>query len=399
MNAHDLLKKGAALLAACLTVSACGMFCAAEDDDSAESEQEYASYTSGDFTYHRVINAEDESQKAACIDEYNGSEHDLVIPDEIEGLPVVMLGDYLCAENYYLETVTIPDSLQFLGTYSFVSCSNIKEYIVKGTNENFAVSGGVLYSDDFSVLYRYPIGKEDTEFTVQSGVKTLASSSFAGSKHLKTVHLPDEMEKIGGSAFAESEALESIVIPEGVKLIDEFAFNNCAKLKTVTLPESLQEIGNAAFTATAIEEIKLPSALVTIGEQAFAATKLKEIHIPASVTDIGYTAFGWGVDAYGGLFMDEDFTIYGAPNSSASAYASDSYAGNKFNFVAEEQPVSKIENVIDDVSPDPQEPYRMPVGRMIGIVVCVVLLAVIAVVAVVTGKKSKKGASGNEETH
>lgn len=397
MKVQALLQKGTALLAACLTASFCGLCCAAEEESAAD-EPEVKSYTSGDYTYHRLVGMEDESQKAACLDAYNGSEHDLVIPNEIDGLPVVMLGDRIFADDYYLETVTIPDSLQYIGTYSFINCTNIKEYIVKTTSENFAGRDGALYSGDCAVLYRYPVGRENTEFTVPDGTKAISSAAFACSKHLTSVVMPETLESIGASAFAECEAMESVTIPEGVKSIGEFAFNHCVKLSHVSLPQSLREIGNAAFTSTAIKDITLPSDLVSIGEQAFAATPMTEIHIPASVTDIGYTAFGWQVDQAGELFADDSFTIYGAPNSSASAYASDSYAGNKFNFIAEEQPVQTKENLVADIPDDPAEPEGMGVGRIVGIAVCGVLLVVIAAVAVVTGKKSKKGTPNDDKT-
>ena len=76
---------------------------------------------------------------------------------------------------------------------------------------------------------------------------------------------------------------------------------------------SLTAIEAEAFTGGAFTYVKLPEGVTTIGWHVFAdCPKLAYIYIPASVKSIDENAFD-GV---------EDLTIFGAPDSDASEYAS-----------------------------------------------------------------------------
>lgn len=47
---------------------------------------------------------------------------------------------------------------------------------------------------------------------------------------IKSVILPESLQKIGSKTFKNCTALERIVLPEGVKIIDGYAFENCARI-------------------------------------------------------------------------------------------------------------------------------------------------------------------------
>ena len=79
------------------------------------------------------------------------------------------------------------------------------------------------------------------------------------------------------------------------------------------LPSSLTAIEDEAFRGGAFSYVVLPEGAESIGSRAFAdCPKLAYIYIPASVASIDENAFD-GV---------EDLTIFGAPDSDASEYAS-----------------------------------------------------------------------------
>ena len=137
---------------------------------------------------------------------------------------------------------------------------------------------------------------------------------------LKEVHIYDQVQTIGASAFKECKSLASIEIPSSVTSIGDSAFYQCTALSTATFNEGLQTIGGSAFSdCTALQAILLPKSLTTMGTSAFyncealasvcfaagcALTKLDErvfynvpitsIQIPAQVTAFGgesYKAF------------------------------------------------------------------------------------------------------------
>lgn len=390
---HAFLRRGALLLCAWLTASAAAMPCAAENDDIIlpHETEENEAFVSGDYTYSLLTDSEDEDWQAICIEGYTGREKDLVIPSEIDGMEVYALGDRAFVANYNLQTVTLPETLVLLGTYTFADCTRLTAYEVADGNEVFESRDGVLYAEDGASLVRYPVGTLPTEIDVPRGVVSIGNAAFASCPTLTKVTLPTTLAYIGKSAFSDCVMLTEITIPEGVAEIGDFAFNSCTRLAQVRLPSTLQTIGGASFAATAIESVALPSGLVSVGQQAFAATKMTEVTIPSSVTSIGYDAFGWDVNADGELFMNSDFVIYGTAGSAAERYASDSEEGNNFTFTAieEEEPATTESAAAEDTAPEDAPPDTKPTGavRIIGIAVCCVLIAVVLIVAIATGKK------------
>ena len=94
---------------------------------------------------------------------------------------------------------------------------------------------------------------------------------FIGDNTIKSIVIPEGVEKIGAFAFANLTALEEIVLPSTLKMIDQGAFYGCTSLKTVKGLENVKFINQNAFYACNLQgEIKLDS-LAAIGNYAFAS--------------------------------------------------------------------------------------------------------------------------------
>jgi hypothetical protein len=65
---------------------------------------------------------------------YNNNTKDLVIPREINGLPVVAIGDYAFEDNQ-LTNVVIPDSVKTIGDYAFAKNELTEVIIPKSVKE------------------------------------------------------------------------------------------------------------------------------------------------------------------------------------------------------------------------------------------------------------------------
>jgi len=70
---------------------------------------------------------------------------------------------------------------------------------------------------------------------------------------VKSVELPDTLERIGYSAFIGCDSLESVEIPLTVKFIETFAFTECYSLKSIVIPETVEYLGEWAFDFEDIE--------------------------------------------------------------------------------------------------------------------------------------------------
>ena len=376
MKTKKLPVRSAGLLCALLTALTAAAPChAIWDDIVLDDGSDKEIFTSGEYEYSIMLGVEDASKKAACIEKCTGEASDLVIPGELDGLEVVVFGDYAFADNQKLRTVTLPASLLGFGKYTFANCKYITEYRVAEGNTYCKSRDGILYTTDDKALLRYPIGREETSFEVEEGIVGIGNSAFAGDIYLTDLKLPSTLEEFGIATFADCDLLDHVVVPDKVTEIPNYCFNNCRHLTDITLPAGITAIGNAAFTSTGIESIELPEALETIGQQAFADTKLTEVTIPPRVSSIGYSAFGWKLNAAGELYMDSSFVVHGYQGTIAQRYCVDTENENNFIFMALEEPAET----------EPAKTTKTgKTGKIIAVAVCAVLLAAVIAAAVLS---------------
>ena len=63
---------------------------------------------------------------------------------------------------------------------------------------------------------------------------------------MKTVELPEGLEKIGLEAFMES-GLENVEFPASLRTIAQGVFSKCKSLKTVRFNEGLEALGTDVY--------------------------------------------------------------------------------------------------------------------------------------------------------
>ena len=110
-------------------------------------------------------------------------------------------------------------------------------------------------------------------------VMKIAEYAFHNCGKIKTVTLPNTLEKIGMCAFGMCTSLEKIEIPASVKILDPLMFECCYKLKKVKLNDGLKEIGSAVFyNCDNLQFIKIPKSVQVIDKEAFMHTSLQYIN-------------------------------------------------------------------------------------------------------------------------
>lgn len=196
---------------------------------------------------------------------------------EIEG--------YAFQGSLYLDTVTLPEGMEELASYSF------------------------YYSDIIKV-------------ELPRTLKNIRYSAFYGCEFLSAMTLPEELDSIGNWAFEKCKSLERIVIPRSVSFIGTAAFSECEKLSDIQFPDNkliyadayifnntawyenqpdgVIYIGNIAlnFKGMMSENTKLSikEGTLAIAERAFdnyeiTRLNLSEIALPKSLKSIGNQAF------------------------------------------------------------------------------------------------------------
>jgi len=163
---------------------------------------------------------------------FNNSVSDVVIPSEIEGLPVTAIS----VGAFYLSTITsieIPNTVTSIGEMAFLgctslksvklstgvakidknafgSCSALREVQVAKDNPNFSSLDGVLYSKAQDTLVIYPAAKTDAAYTIPGGVTSVAMYAFSENPYLETLTIPNSLIKVGDSAFFNCKNLRSV---------------------------------------------------------------------------------------------------------------------------------------------------------------------------------------------
>lgn len=114
-------------------------------------------------------------------------------------------------------------------------------------------------------------------------ILAIGDSAFYFCKLIKSVTLSKNITSIGKEAFTYCSQLESMVLPENLVTIDSAAFAGCSGLATITLSNGVTTIASHAFSGTAITRITIPSSVETIGSEVFIYTQLDSITIPSTV--------------------------------------------------------------------------------------------------------------------
>ena len=179
----------------------------------------------------------------------------LEIPAEIDGSPVTAVGDSAFLKQQKLQTVSLPDSVQSIGTQAF-----FRLYQLAGDHS----------SGRHTVCRQTPLfsgcTKSWKKAVLGDSVETLGSSVFSGCESLAEVQLSANLQKMGGSVFQNCTALKTVAIPEQVQTLGGSTFSGCSRLYQVTLPAKMTEIQSRAFEdCPKLETLTLPESLNTLG--------------------------------------------------------------------------------------------------------------------------------------
>ncbi len=182
-----------------------------------------------------------------------------------------------------LKSVTIPDSVTYLGSSVFTGCTTLESVKLSSSlNE--------IKSNLFSEC------KKLKSISIPSSVTKIGSSAFSGCGTIETITLPANVTEIESAAFSSCTSLKNISLPSGVTKIGDSAFCGCYFLQSIELPYSLTEIGRYAFAnCYSLAEVTIPNSVESIGSYAFSDCKsLSKVTIPESVKSIGSGAFKGG---------------------------------------------------------------------------------------------------------
>ena len=242
--------------------------------------------TSGDYTYVKESNGK---TSYAVLTSYKGSETNLVIPEELDGLQVKAISQGF-EKNLKIKSIILSKNIALAKeTHRDLEVLNeietLEEIRVAKDNLSYQAQDGVLYSKDKKQLFSYPKSKKSETYNMPASVKKVEEfNALINLKYLKNLTLS---KNLSVTPSCNDSSIESVTIPGQIGGIDESSFENCNKLNKVTITKGLRFIDDYAFfECKALKEIKLPEGLQSIGVGVFYRTGIKQLTIPGSVVKI-----------------------------------------------------------------------------------------------------------------
>ena len=211
---------------------------------------------------------------------YTGVERNIILPETIDLIPVTTISGYAFQGSYvqsvqlhhnittiegygfrsaiYLETITIPNSVTYIGLSAFENCYHLEEII----------------------------------FEEEIQLSKIEDKTFGNCAALKSIAIPDSVVSIGIDAFYRNTKLKTVLLGNNLDIIKQGAFYGNTSLRFINLPEGLTRIDTYAFTsASNLSSIVIPSTVTYVGAYAFAGCSSLIIYTP--LTSQGYWHPSW----------------------------------------------------------------------------------------------------------
>mgnify|MGYP005944673591 FL=1 len=303
-------------------------------------------YTVGNSTYTYTILTDD----TVKITKYKGTDESIVIPSEIDGKKVTVIGNSAFYGLKSLKNIEIPDGITSIENYAFCQCWSITSLSVPESVTSIG-TGAFRFCGDLKEI-KFPSNLTVLSNSLFGTDANLEYITFGDAEKTDTVIIPETVQKMGNYVFMNCEKIKNIKLPSNLKSIGKTCFQGCISLTGLFIPQSVESIGGGIFAdcdalqSVEIEdennkfifkdgilydvkngilvsavnslisekvivdectktidyyafadcdnlyEIEIPQGVVNIGEKAFARLdNLKNIDIPDSVTNITTLAF------------------------------------------------------------------------------------------------------------
>lgn len=273
---------------------------------------------------------------------YNGTQPNVVIPEQIDGKPVREIGASAFENRTDVKSVTIPEDVYYIGEKAFagsgITSMELPNYLSSIDGYAFADCADLttisIPAGVYSICSHAFDGSGLRSVTLSEGLRTIDFRAFINCTYLESLTVPSTVEGVlysfencpclrelkvdpanttytsrdsNGNECnviidkANSEVIVGCgrsVIPSGVKKIGMYAFYNCTSLgmhltdTQFTLPDTLEEIDAYSFYGcTSLKNINIPLNVKTISDCAFYGSGLTSIEIPERTEGISWRAF------------------------------------------------------------------------------------------------------------
>lgn len=241
----------------------------------------------------------------------NGTKYDGVLDEGVYGI-----ANNAFRNNAVVESVTLPDTVKYIGEYAFYGCNQLTA---------FSTGDGTVRIGRYALANNRYLGRAAVE--IGKSVKEIASYAFQSCPDLrnpaypsKDFRIPNNVETVGTYAFRNTyewtntqsglitignwvvgykdnadNPTANVEIPRGITGVSNYAFYKSTTLETVYINETVTKMGTSVFQECAnlaFVEFSSLCELDRINDYMFyKCTELREVVIPNTVDIIGRSAF------------------------------------------------------------------------------------------------------------
>ncbi len=194
---------------------------------------------------------------------------ELVIPSEIDGLPVTSVEWDAFLNNTEMTSVILPDTLQSIKQSAFYGCTALTSVAIPAN----VTSIEKLAFAECTALETVTFAGDAPTMDKDVFYHTPWSTRQEGENNLLIVGdvLPQE---------------GTYTIPEGKTEIHSGEYMGWGSMTSVIIPDSVTSIGDSAFYSTGLNSVEIPDSVTCIGAGAFELTDLQSVRLSANVTEL-----------------------------------------------------------------------------------------------------------------
>ncbi len=234
------------------------------------------------FTYEIV-------DEGVIIIGYTGTETEVTVPSQIEGLNVYKIGDNAFKDNKNIASVTVNSGVKDIGASAFENCISLATISLPDTilhigekaiyntayyndksnwkpkTNQSGTSGGVQIGNGMAQISWEDIAAHNLDYlylgtnlieitysgsyTIKAATRVIADGAFLGCD-ANSVSLSNQLVSIGKNAFKDCEKLKTITFFDGLEYVGDSAFENCISLEQIQLPQKDIKMNASAFYNT-----------------------------------------------------------------------------------------------------------------------------------------------------